>query len=157
VKRNRKKKSKSSRFPQSPSPSTSSRRVRVFPYIAIQPGQSRPALPIVIHGTKSRVAVRALVDSGADYSILPKGYASYLGVDLDAAEELPSTTAGGSGVVLVHPLPLEAEVQAMSIRFAMKSAFTERGNTVLLGREDFFQEFRVTFDEPAQTFTLEKL
>jgi hypothetical protein len=68
-----------------------------------------------------------------------------------------ATTAGGGGVVLVHPQPLEAEVQAMSIRFAMKSAFTERGNTILLGREDFFRDFRVTFDEPAQAFTLEKL
>jgi hypothetical protein len=52
---------------------------------------------------------------------------------------------------------LEAEVEAMNVRFAMKSAFTERGNTILLGREDFFKEFRVTIDEPAQTFTLEKL
>jgi hypothetical protein len=52
---------------------------------------------------------------------------------------------------------LEAEVEAMSVRFAMKSAFTEHGNTILLGREDFFNEFRVTIDEPAQTFTLEKL
>lgn len=56
----------------------------------------------------------------------------------------------------MHPLPLEADVEAMSVRFAMKSAFTEHGNTILLGREDFFNEFRVTIDEPAQTVTLEK-
>jgi hypothetical protein len=98
-----------------------------------------------------------LVDSGADYSILPTSYARYLGVDLEACDERPATTAGGTGTVLVHPLPLEAEVQAMNVRFAMKSAFTEHGSTILLGREDFFKEFRVTIDEPAQTFTLERL
>jgi hypothetical protein len=98
-----------------------------------------------------------LVDSGADYSILPRSYADFLGVDLAACTEVPCTTAGGSGFVLVHQLPLEAEVQAMSTRFAMKSAFTEHGNTILLGREDFFTQFRVTIDEPAQTFTLERL
>jgi hypothetical protein len=98
-----------------------------------------------------------LVDSGADYSILPASYAHYLGIDVDACEERPATTAGGTGTVLVHPLPLEAEVEAMNARFAMKSAFTKHGSTILLGREDFFKEFRVTIDEPAQTFTLEKL
>lgn len=99
--------------------------------------------------------VRALVDSGADYSILPTSYAHYLGVDLDACDERPATTAGGTGKVLVHPLSLEAEIEAMNVRFAM--AYTKQGNTILLGREDFFKEFRVTIDEPAQTFTLEKL
>jgi hypothetical protein len=97
------------------------------------------------------------VDSGADYSILPTSYASYLGVDLAACDERPATTAGGTGTVLVHPLSLEAEVHEMNVRFAMKSAFTEHSNTILLGRQDFFKAFRVTIDEPAQTFTLEKL
>jgi hypothetical protein len=97
-----------------------------------------------------------LVDTGADYSILPQGYAGYLGVDLSDCDEKPCTTAGGPGVVRVHPIPLEAEVQAMGVRFAMRSAFTEYGNTVLLGREDFFKEFRVTVNEVDQTFTLEK-
>jgi hypothetical protein len=97
-----------------------------------------------------------LVDSGADYSILPQSYAGFLGIDLAACEERPCTTAGGSGKVLVHPIPLEAEIQAMNVRFAMTSAFTRYANTILLGREDFFKEFRVTIDEPTQTFTLEK-
>jgi hypothetical protein len=114
-------------------------------------------LPIVIHTTNNRYTIRALVDSGADHSVFPKSYASHFGVDLAECEEVASGTAGGSGIVLVHPLPLEAEIQAMNVRFAMKSAYTERGSTVLLGREDFFKEFRVTFDEPAQTFMLEKL
>jgi hypothetical protein len=112
-------------------------------------------LPIIIHSVKSHLAVRALVDSGADFSILPMGYASYLGVDINVCEEQPCTTAGGSGTVFVHPIPLEAEIQAMNIRFAMKSAFTEYANTILLGRADFFKRFLVTLDEPAQTFTLE--
>lgn len=111
----------------------------------------------MIHTAKARLAVRALVDSGADHSILPTSYASYLGIDLTACDEVPCTTAGGTGVVLVHRVPLEVEVQAMHLRFAMKAAFTDHGQTILLGRADFFGEFRVLIDEPAQTFTLEKL
>jgi predicted aspartyl protease len=117
----------------------------------------RPALPIVIHTAKNTLAVRALVDSGADYSVLPTSYARYLGVDLSACDEIASRTAGGRSVVRVHQAPLSAEVQAMGVRFKMKSAFADHANTILLGREDFFREFRVTIDEPAQAFTLEKL
>jgi gag-polyprotein putative aspartyl protease len=120
-------------------------------------GSVRPALPIVIHSAHSRLAVRALVDSGADYSILPKSYANYLGVDLSECVEQPCTSAGGTGTVLVHPVPLEAEIQALDVRFAMRSAFSEQASTILLGREDFFKQFRVTIDEPAQTFTIERL
>jgi hypothetical protein len=58
--------------------------------------------------------------------------------------------------VLVHPVPLEAEIQAMGVRFPMTCAFTEHAVTILLGREDFFRTFRVTIDEPAESFTLEK-
>jgi Aspartyl protease len=88
----------------------------------------------VIHSTRTRLAVRALVDSGADHSILPTRYASHLGVDLAACEHVPCTTAGGTGFVLVHPIPLEAEIEAMKVRFAMKPAFTAHGRTILLGR-----------------------
>jgi Aspartyl protease len=114
-------------------------------------------LPIVIHTPRSKRPVRALVDSGADHSLFPKVWARHFGVDLDECEEITSGTAGGSGTVLVHPVPLEAEIQAMRVRFAMTSAYSEKGGTILLGRQDFFSQFRVTIDEPAQTFTLEKL
>jgi hypothetical protein len=97
-----------------------------------------------------------LVDSGADSSILPISYASYLGIDLAACERIPCMTAGGTGFVLVHAIALEAELEAMNARFAMKSAFTEHGDTILLGREDFFSQFRVVIDEAEQTVTLER-
>src|SRR5438270_886035 len=116
VARNRKKRSKSSRSPQRLSPSSSSKRVHVFPYTAIQPGAARPALPLVLHSGKVRLTVRGLVDSGADHSILPTSYASYLGINLTACDEVPCTTAGGTGVVFVHRVPLEAEVEAMHLR-----------------------------------------
>ena len=58
---------------------------------------------------------------------------------------------------MVHPTPLEAEIEAMKARFAMKSAFTEHGHTILLGRKDFFSGFRVVIEEAAQTLTLERL
>jgi len=58
-------------------------------------------------------------------------------------------------MVYLCPLPLEAEIQAMHLRFAMKAAFTDHATTILLGREDFFSRFSVTFDEARQTFALE--
>lgn len=111
----------------------------------------------MIHSTRTRLAIRALVDSGADHSILPTRYASYLGVDLAACEHVPCATAGGTAFVLMHAIPLEAEIEDMNVRFAMTSAFTEHGHTILLGREDFFSGFRVVIEEAEQTVTLERL
>jgi hypothetical protein len=96
------------------------------------------------------------VDSGADYSIFPAYLAPSLGVNLDECREEPCVTAAGVGTMKIRDLPFEAEIQAMRTRFAMKAAFNEDASVVLLGRDDFFQEFKVSFDHRALLFTLEK-
>lgn len=139
------------------------KRVQPFPYRAIQapkkgkpPPPLRPLLPIVVHTAKAHIPLYALVDSGADYSIFPSYYARHFGIDLDKCREEPCVTAAGEGKVKIHDIPLEAEIQAMRMRFAMTAAFNEHAVVVLLGRTDFFKEFYVEFDERAETFTLRK-
>ena len=144
---------RSSRLPRSRELPASSRE---FPYRAIYAGEPlRPALPIVVYHARGRVPFRALVDSGADYSVLPAQFAPHLGVDLAQCREEPCITAGGRGTVKIRDIPLEAEVQVLGIRFAMRAAFSEYAPVVLLGRDDFFNEFRVTFDHRRETFRLE--
>lgn len=135
-------------------PASSKRRVAPFSYGAIG-GELRPVLPIIVHTAHSHIPFRALVDSGADYSIIPASYATILGVDLDKCRDEPCRTAAGAGTIKIHDTPFEGEVQAMRIRFAMKAAFNEHASVVLLGREDFFKAFKVAFDHRALAFTLE--
>ncbi len=117
-------------------------------------GVVHPLLPIVIHAARAKIPLLALVDSGADYSILPHYLASALGVNLDECEKCPCITAAGDGFVLRHHMPLEAEIQAMRTKFAMTSAFSEHARVVLLGRADFFSRFEVSIDNRRQVFTL---
>lgn len=101
------------------------------------------------------MTVRALVDSGADFSVLPIKLASILDVRLEQCREMACGTAGGPGVVLVRDLPLEAEIESLGMRFAMRAAFTEHVSMTLLGLDDFFRVFRVTFDHANESFSLQ--
>ncbi|MCX6841513.1 MAG: aspartyl protease family protein [candidate division WOR-3 bacterium] len=61
----------------------------------------RPYATVLLQG-KSRqwVSVEMVVDSGADYTLLPATYAELLGIDL--AARVPTTTFGVGGSETVH-------------------------------------------------------
>lgn len=108
---------KSSKSQPRKAPSASSKGVVPFPYIAIRRGgHVRPALAVIIHTARRRITVRALVDSGADFSIMPTSFARILGVKLTECDSMACETAGGPGIVHVHPIPLEAEVERLGVR-----------------------------------------
>jgi hypothetical protein len=61
-----------------------------------------------------------------------------------------------SPVQYIYEPGLEVEIQAMGVRIRVTAGFNPELPVVLLGRLDFFSQFRVLFDERAQTFTLER-
>lgn len=97
----------------------------------------------------------ALLDSGADVSTFPAEWAKRLGIklDLSCCEEKKAKTAGGAVVVWAYPQGLRVHVEGVGHR--LKADFCEGLDVPLLGRRDFFNAYRVTFDERAKTFTLE--
>jgi hypothetical protein len=102
------------------------------------------------------LAMPGLVDSGADYSVFPAPWAGPLGIDLASCREEDSQTAGGTAKQYLHSQKLTAEIQAMSERVELVAAFSDVLPIALLGRQDFFAAFKVSFDERAQTFRLER-
>lgn len=113
-----------------------------------------PAIPIILHGVRNHVPVPAIVDSGADHSFIPISLASTLGIDLAQCQREDCNTAGGVSTQYIWQAGLDAEVQAMGMNIHLKTAFSETP-FVLLGREDFFKTFKITFDQRASKFTLE--
>jgi hypothetical protein len=144
---------KSSRSPRStPLPASS----KSFPYRALYGALLKPAVPLVIHGPKNRLTTPGLIDSGADYSMFPASFAVPLGIDLATeCHQETCTTAGGDVTQHIYEAALEVEIQAMATRIPLKVAFLANVPVVLLGRTDFFSQFKVLFDERSQTFTLE--
>lgn len=99
--------------------------------------------------------IRAIVDSGADSTTLPTEWASKLGIDLDRDCVLkPCGTAGGETTGYAYPG--DVEVIVLGKRLTITPTFNKGLDVVLLGRRDFFFWFRVTFDQRAKTFTLER-
>lgn len=98
-----------------------------------------------------------LVDSGASDTLIPYDLMSFLGISEANCQIEPCETAGGPTDQYVWPPGIEVNVQQMARKVAVKASFTKGlpPRVVLLGRKDFFGQFRVEIDERAQTFSLD--
>lgn len=100
------------------------------------------------------IGTYGLIDSGADRSVLPVAWAHHLGIDLEAdCQESNSRTAGG----MTTCYEVEGGVDAMILgeRVTLQASFNRGLPWVLLGRDDFFSHFKVSFEHRAQQFTLQ--
>ena len=87
----------------------------------------------------------AYVDSGADVSILPKGDAELLGVNLYEGELWRLT---GIGRVIVLAYLHEVMVKIGALEFPARIAFADLNEVPrIVGRLDIFRKFKVMFDE----------
>jgi len=118
---------------------------------------SRPYLALHVTGPSgANGTIIGLIDSGADSTSLPAGYASlmgYTGADLVPSEA--GHAGGGSVNVLVAQVPAPAFVIGWpEVQFDLFPTFVPGGSMSLWGRNDFFRVFEVTVREAAQTFSL---
>jgi hypothetical protein len=112
-----------------------------------------PAVPLVLHSTRGPAfRVTALVDSGADASCFPLGWARPLGVDLNQCEPTPAMTAGGTAVQYHWRPGIDATVDNRRLRLRVVFAPLD---ICLVGRDDFFAQFVATFDQRRRILTLE--
>jgi hypothetical protein len=100
------------------------------------------------HGAKS-VQLVALVDSGADASLLDIGYADLLGLDRATAVAADAVVASGDDVTVYRWPTVPLELQFETHRFPFHGSFIEYSATAdgenLMGRRDFFAQFIVQF------------
>jgi hypothetical protein len=108
------------------------------PYVAVR----------LLHGNKS-VRLLAIVDSGADASLLDASYADVLGLDRADAIALDVTVAsGGTATAFRWPhAPLELQFENERFPFlGMFADFPEDADPEnLMGRADFFERFIIQF------------
>lgn len=78
-----------------------------------------------------------------------------IGVELKepTCKEDEATTAGGPTTVWSYPHGLHIEIEG--IDHWVKAEFCEKLDVPLLGRKDFFMNYRVTFDERRHVFVLD--
>lgn len=92
-----------------------------------------------------------LVDSGADCSILPLEYMEPLGIEISECKKREINTAGGVSNSYTWKDGIRAVVFKRTL--TLQAVFTET-DVALLGRDDFFHAFQVSFNQRAKTFAL---
>lgn len=123
---------------------------RRFPYILQVPGTiPRPLVPMRITYVGASIDRLAIVDSGADFSMLPKTAATILGIDLSRLQ--PDQSEGTAGPVTTWYCTCELTVEG--ITRPCKVAIVDNPDApYLLGRDPFFRLLQIGFRESHREF-----
>ena len=126
---------------------------------SVTPRGPKPYVTVrLIHGNR-RVNIIALLDSGADFSVVDASYADLLGLDRAEADSKDVTTAGGGVAKMLHWPRRNLEMQFGADRFSFAGGFLlfpQGSDPVnLLGRGDFFLRYIVQFWESAELMNID--
>ena len=110
-----------------------------------------PTMDVLLSGPDGRLReVTFLVDSGADISMAPRGLSEELGLDWDAGQ--PMLLHGISNrpecAVPARVFQVELWIAELGISMDIPICFADGDASLILGREGFFDCFRIEFDKP---------
>jgi len=108
-------------------------------------GQYFPIIEVKLKSHKSELIVKALVDSGASFSVFRPEIAQELGLDLEKGKRIYLTGIGGRILGYLH----KVSVSVGNKNFICKIIFSPEFNVSfnLLGRDNFFMPFIISFFE----------
>ena len=127
-----------------------------FPYLEVSRGVFAPIINIEIWTGGRWVNCEAYVDSGATYSIFHKDIAELLGLNYRKGRKiLVKVGDGGLIPVYLHKLP----VKLADVKIKATVGFSESLGVGfnLLGRMDFFNKFRICFNDKIKIVETTKL
>jgi len=123
-----------------------------FPYI-YRKEQLFPIIPVTIVFGVNEVVTDALVDSGANISIFRQEISECLGLEIESGEETLLQGLGGRVIGYIHEVKIKIEQVSFPCKVVFSREFTVGIN--ILGRQGFFQEFKIIFDERNREIILE--
>lgn len=123
-----------------------------FPYLR-KGEQYFPVVDITLTLPRRSLTVKALVDSGASFSVFRAEVLAYLGIPLVRGAPVYVEGIGGRILGYRHRVPARVGGTRFMLMVIFSQELTVSFN--LLGRENFFQHFRVTFDERDRTVHLQ--
>jgi len=133
----------------------------IFRYVHIQRQdktlRKAPYIPIfAITDSGKMIKIAALIDSGADFTVVPKDLATILGLK---EETLTTETAGIGGKVPVKKSRLNFRIIGRREEYPLNIpvlVLQEENSDVplLLGRNGFFESFHITFQQNKEKIIL---
>lgn len=126
---------------------------RTFPYLK-RHGQNFPIIEVSLSRNKNELRVLALVDSGASFSVFRSEIADYLGITIENGNKIYLTGIAGRILGYLHKVDLSIGTQRFSCKVVFSPELTISFN--LLGRDNFFAPFVISFHEKRQKLILVK-
>jgi len=118
-----------------------------------------PSIPVNLSGDGSKYQFMALIDSGADISVIPKEVAELLGLNLDKKKE---EARGIGGIVPAIQTSINIEIgkphEMYNLNIPVKVILSniDEEIPILLGRVGFFDKFIITFDQKEEKIILKR-
>jgi len=116
-----------------------------------------PAIPITLIGDKGSFDTVALIDSGADISVIPKDIAEILGLNLKG-DITDAFGIGGSARTIETKIRviISKGHERYQLQLPIKVILGKYDFPVLLGREGFFDKFKIIFDQQKEKISLKR-
>jgi hypothetical protein len=115
-----------------------------FPYLR-KGRQFFPVVDVTLSIPKRPLTIKALVDSGATFSVFRAEVLEYLGIPLTQGKPIYLEGIGGRILGYRHRVPARVGHKMFLLTVIFSQELVVSFN--LLGRDNFFREFLVTFDE----------
>jgi predicted aspartyl protease len=107
--------------------------------------QAYPLIDVELIGPKGSLMVKALIDSGATFSIFRPEIASYLGIPVKDGQSLYFQGIKSKILGYLHQVPVRVNQERFNCYIAFSSELEVSFN--ILGRKNFFLPFLITFNE----------
>jgi hypothetical protein len=113
----------------------------------------RPVIELVASRGSQRRKFLALIDSGADQIIMPVAIAEVFGID---RQDCPARSVMGISMERMSGFvgELSLQIQDQPKPFDAPIVFIDADVPVLLGRERFFDHYRIKFEQDHDTFEI---
>jgi len=123
-----------------------------FPYLE-KDGQYFPIAEVTLRKGKKIIRIKALVDSGASFSVFRPEIAQELGIDIEKGKKIYLVGIGGRILGYLHKVSLTVGNK----NFLCKIIFSSEYNVSfsLLGRDNFFLPFVISFFEKKRKILIE--
>ncbi len=106
---------------------------------------SKPIIPITLKHGQTNIDIRAIVDSGADYSIFDAIYAEQIGIPVTRFEQLKIDGIAGSLIGNLCNVKIKVIDEYLDVPVLFVKNYSGPFN--ILGRKGFFEKHIITFDE----------
>ena len=112
-----------------------------------------PAVPLYVSAGDKKLKLHALVDSGATISVFKDEVADQLGIEIERGKEIYLGGVGGRIKGYIHTLEVEIAGKKFLCPVVFSHEYLVSFN--LLGRDAFFGQFKITFEEKKNLLKLE--